>query len=159
MSLGFNETAQQLLRAARENGGLTNESLFDLVVASHDESSKELKAVSKRLDAHCTLTNEAIASLTLAREKVVATQVPRIDRLEGEVASLGCIRDEHRETHAEHMQSHHRSYDPDGSDFSEKRAHLPIDDRRVWVLWGVSLFFAMLVASELVRFGLDKMFQ
>lgn len=159
MSLGFNETAQQLLRAAKENGGLTNETLFDLVVASHGESSKELKAMSKRLDDHCVLTNEAIAGLTLARERVVATQVPRIDRLEAEVASLGCIRDEHRETHAEHMQSHHRSYDPEDSDFSQKRARLPLEDRRVWVLWGVSLFLAMLIASELVKFSLEKAFQ
>ena len=47
----FNEKAQAILRNAEVNGGLTSRNLFDLIVASHDESVQVAEKLAQTVEA------------------------------------------------------------------------------------------------------------
>lgn len=49
----FNRKAQEILRDGDSNGGLTNRSLFDLMVAAHDESVEVAKVLATKVEDRC----------------------------------------------------------------------------------------------------------
>jgi hypothetical protein len=51
----FNETARRILRDSEGNGGLTIRSLFDLVVASHEESVATAARLAEKVEAAALL--------------------------------------------------------------------------------------------------------
>ena len=66
----FNETTRRLLREADVNGGLDDRTLFDLIVASHEETTEFLvqntqdhAGIIRRLDNHIKVADETFASI------------------------------------------------------------------------------------------------
>ena len=78
--LTFDETTRRLLRDAKVNGGLTEQSLFDLMVASHDEAvvtaatlAEETKEMADSLAAEARTVAAALAvALTQERRELKA---------------------------------------------------------------------------------------
>jgi len=120
-------------------------------IVSHLESesahtTNAIRELTAQVNEHCTDTTAAIADLTAKREKVVAVQVPRIDRLEREVEGLDCIK---------FPRKAHRVNDPDDADYSDAR----FQSRFMWLVGGrivyVVLAVVVAVLVTVINIGLN----
>lgn len=137
----FNSTAQRLLRDGDANGGLTNKSLFDLIVASHNESVASAKAIANELRATRASDHVAAAELIERHDDLCAriisleewkldsqrTCVDRVKRL---------IDEEHRQMHGQHMETHHNDEDA----------------RQTWLMWLVGGKVAYIIIAVVIAF-------
>lgn len=155
MSDHFESEVQKFV--SKQNGGeLTPRIVYDMlkaVDADGDERHRETKTL---LEAHCAedeLREERVAALEAWRRDQSANCERRIREL---------IDAEHAERHGAHMTTDHsperRATDPADADFSERRQNDGAREsiaRRVWVMWGVGMFLAVLAANALVAYLLN----
>lgn len=63
----FNRKAQEILAASEENGGLTRRNLFDLMIASHDESAEVARLLAEKAEVRCDAMDAKFAKLDCIR--------------------------------------------------------------------------------------------
>jgi hypothetical protein len=74
----FDAAKDAILRDSVENGGLTRQALFDIIVASHDDNRLDHATIG---EAHCSLERLVVAEVTQMK-RIVA-------HLESEAGTLG----------------------------------------------------------------------
>lgn len=78
MSGGFDKATQKILREADANGGLTTRSLFDVLVAGHDEAVETAATLADEVNEQRRVLREAL-------EKVTAQLIAYNDKLDGKL--------------------------------------------------------------------------
>jgi len=131
----FNEKAQAILRNAEVNGGLTSRNLFDLIVASHDESVQVAEKLAQTVEA---------ASLLRATE--------RAELHTWQQAQAARCAEEHRKLFEEEIANvvSVNGYERERYDRGVRRKFMSSTTRYV-VIFIVTVLLASLVYAFLVR--------
>lgn len=157
----FEKAVQRILKESAANGGPTNEHILSALIATNDDLDAQ--------HAETKAWHEEVTSIVATHIEEANTRDRRLDLLEQRGASCATYvaeavdkrakeeRQNHLEFHNKHvLELHptHRGGDPEGSDFSERRDNPAVIvegvDRKVWVMWGVGLFIAATIASDLI---------
>jgi hypothetical protein len=137
---------------SRQNGGdLTPQIVYEMLKAVDRDGEERHLETKLLLQEHCAedaVREERITALEAWRHEQATTCERRVRDL---------IHAEHEQRHEAHMTADHpaerRASDPPDADFSDKRKN---DGegiaRKVWAMWGVGIFLAVLAANTLVAY-------
>lgn len=88
----FDEVAQGLLRDGQSNGGLTIKSLFDLIVASHNDASTAAASIAQELKETRSEDHIALERIVHGVNEECEKTGQRLDQIEGIVNGLECVK-------------------------------------------------------------------
>ena len=168
MSGPFRKAIDEIAIRAAENGGPTAQDLLTAMIAGHDEAEQtaaELAQVNRKtaetLAAKLEEQHQASISAIVSNRQLLADHLDeakerdrRITALEGwrAVTEENCearvkriCSEEHAKTHSDYLES----LVEEGKSFS-------LVERRVWVIWGVAIFVAVIIAQAMLTIGIDK---
>ena len=137
---------------SRQNGDeLTPQIVYAMLQAVDKDGEERHQETKALLEKHCTeasVRDIRIAALEEWRRDQSSNCEHRIRRI---------IEGEHAERHSAHMAADHptgrRATDPPDEDFSEQRGdEVESVARKVWVMWGVGMFLAVLAANTIIAY-------
>ena len=85
----FDDTKDAILRDAKQNGGLNERSLFNLIVASHDDAQKADIAFDEKLDKHVEEDRLQFARISSHLESEAGTLSRAVTRITATVDDRG----------------------------------------------------------------------
>ena len=155
------ETRSEVERIARNReGAVSNEQLFDLVLAvSHDDGKRHKTSIDK------------IESMEEALSEHIVYAKKRDDRISAleewrdgcPAMSLALFSAEHAQRHGEHMAQYHaprRESDPEASDFNRRRQHIQSDEpsnlsrdeygEKTWLMWMVGSWIGRILLGVVI---------
>lgn len=152
MTDAFESEVQKFV--SRQNGGdLTPQIVYEMLKAVDRDGEERHQETKRLLEEHCAediIRDERVTALENWRHEQATTCEHRVRDL---------ITAEHDQRHGAHMAADHpaerRASDPADADFSDRRAGDGGGEtiaRKVWVMWGVGMFLAVLAANTLVAY-------
>jgi hypothetical protein len=164
----FEKAVQDILKESAGNGGPTNEHILTALIATNDDLDTQHAETKAWHTEVTTLITEHVKEADIRDRRLDALEASgsRCPGYVNELVEKRAIEERqfHREFHDKHvLECHapHRSEDPDGSDFRERRNNpaLVVEsiDRRVWVMWGIGLFIAATIAADLIGLAIKAL--
>ena len=168
MSKSFRKVIDDIAISASENGGVTTQDLLTAMIAGHDEAEETARELAQkteetaaRLAEELRLQHQSSLDAIELQKTLIENHLSDANVRDARITKLEAYKEDQQLTCADKVKAlvereHNARHSAYVESIAGESTVLQIMGRRVWVLWGVALFLATVIANGLIMFWLDK---